>query len=67
MYDYFYGPQANLFNFIRIPVVLFSKEEFKCLSPEAKILYGILLRRMDLSARNGRQAAASAISGRTAR
>ena len=53
MYDYFYGPQADLFNFIRIPVVLFSKEEFKCLSPEAKILYGILLRRMDLSARNG--------------
>ena len=53
MYDYFYGPQADQFNFIRIPAVLFSKEEFKCLSPEAKVLYGILLKRMDLSAKNG--------------
>ena len=53
MYDYFYGPQADQFNFIRIPAVLFSKEEFKCLSSEAKVLYGILLKRMDLSAKNG--------------
>ena len=53
MYDYFYGPQADQFNFIRIPAVLFSKEEFKCISPEAKVLYGILLKRMDLSAKNG--------------
>ena len=53
MHDYFYGPQADQFNFIRIPAVLFSKEEFKCLSAEAKILYGILLKRMDLSAKNG--------------
>ena len=53
MYDYFYGPQADQFNFIRIPAVLFSKEEFKCISPEAKVLNGILLKRMDLSAKNG--------------
>ena len=53
MYDYFYGPQADQFNFIRIPAVLFSKEEFKCLSSEANVLYGILLKRMDLSAKNG--------------
>ena len=53
MYDYFYGPQADQFNFIRIPAVLFSKEEFKGLSSEAKVLYGILLKRMDLSAKNG--------------
>ncbi len=53
VYDYFYGPQSDQFNFIRIPAVLFSKEEFKGLSSEAKILYGILLKRMDLSAKNG--------------
>lgn len=53
MYDYFYGAQADQFSFIRIPTVLFSEEAFKNVSPEAKILYGILLKRMDLSAKNG--------------
>ena len=53
MYDYFYGAQADQFSFIRIPTVLFSKEQFKNISPEAKVLYGILLKRMDLSAKNG--------------
>ena len=53
MYDYFYGAQADQFSFIRIPTVLFSQEQFKSISPEAKVLYGILLKRMDLSAKNG--------------
>ena len=53
MYDYFYGAQSDQFSFIRIPTVLFSEERFKALSAEAKVLYGILLKRMDLSARNG--------------
>ena len=53
MYDYFYGAQSDQFSFIRIPTVLFSEERFKVLSAEAKVLYGILLKRMDLSARNG--------------
>ena len=53
MYDYFYGAQADQFSFIRIPTVLFSQEQFKNISPEAKVLYGILLKRMDLSAKNG--------------
>ena len=53
MYDYFYGAQADQFSFIRVPTVLFSDEHFKNRSAEAKILYGILLKRMDLSARNG--------------
>lgn len=43
MYDYFYGAQADQFSFIRIPTVLFSQEQFKNISPEAKVLYGILL------------------------
>lgn len=53
MYEYFYGPQAEQFSFIRIPSVLFSREEFKNISTDAKVLYGILLKRMDLSAKNG--------------
>ena len=53
MYDYFYGAQADQFSFIRVPTVLFSDEHFKSMSAEAKILYGILLKRMDLSAKNG--------------
>ena len=53
MYDYFYGAQADQFSFIRIPTVLFSQKQFKNISPEAKVLYGILLKRMDLSAKNG--------------
>ena len=52
MYDYFYGAQADQFSFIRIPTVLFSQKQFKNISPEAKVLYGILLKRMDLSAKN---------------
>lgn len=50
--DYFYGQQANQFSFYRIPKILFSDERYAGLSPEAKILYGILLDRMELSARN---------------
>ncbi len=53
MYDYFYGAQSDQFSFIRIPTVLFSQDQFKSISPEAKVLYGILLKRMDLSAKNG--------------
>ena len=53
MYDYFYGAQSDQFSFIRVPTILFSNEQFKNISPEAKVLYGILLKRMDLSAKNG--------------
>ena len=53
MHDYFYGAQADQFAFIRVPAVLFTDDEYKYVSAEAKVLYGILLRRMDLSAKNG--------------
>ena len=53
MYDYFYGQQAELFSFYRVPKVLFTDEKFSTLSSDAKLLYGILLDRMNLSARNG--------------
>ena len=55
MFDYFYGQQAELFSFYRIPKVLFTKESFWNVSTDAKLLYGILLDRMELSARNGWQ------------
>ena len=52
MLDYFYGGQADLFSFYRLPKVLFTDPQFRCISAEAKILYGLLLDRMSLSARN---------------
>ena len=50
--NFFYGQQASQFAFYRIPKILFSDERYSSLSPESKILYGILLDRMELSARN---------------
>ena len=52
MYDYFYGIQAEQFSFYRIPKLLFTHPAFKRMSTEAKTLYGILLDRMNLSAKN---------------
>ena len=51
-YDYFYGIQAEQFSFYRIPKLLFTHPSFKGMSTEAKTLYGILLDRMNLSAKN---------------
>ena len=55
MYDYFYGAEAEQFSFYRIPKVLFTEERFRSVSAEAKVLYGLLLDRMSLSAKNGWQ------------
>ena len=52
-FDYFYGEQAEQFAFYRIPKVLFTNVVFKEVSADAKTLYGILLDRMNLSAKNG--------------
>ena len=52
-FDYFYGQQAELFSFYRVPKVLFTEDCFWNVSTDAKLLYGILLDRMNLSARNG--------------
>lgn len=52
-FDYFYGLQSDQFSFYRIPKVLFTDEQFRTVSTDAKTLYGILLDRMNLSARNG--------------
>ncbi len=52
-YDYFYGQQSEQFSFYRIPKILFSQDKFWNVSTDAKLLYGILLDRMNLSAKNG--------------
>lgn len=51
--DYFYGQAGELFSFYRIPKALFQESRFQNLSTDAKTLYGILLDRMSLSAKNG--------------
>ena len=52
-YDYFYGGQSEAFSFYRIPRQLVTGAEFRSLSTDAKLLYGMMLDRMGLSARNG--------------
>ena len=52
MPNYFYGPQAEQFAFYRIPKALFTDLAYRGISTDAKVLYGLLLDRMSLSARN---------------
>ena len=52
-FDYYYGDESNQFSFYRIPRQLITGEAFKKLSTDAKLLYGLLLDRMGLSAKNG--------------
>lgn len=52
-YEYFYGPESESFSFYRVPRLLVTGEEYRQVSAEAKLLYGMLLDRMGLSARNG--------------
>lgn len=50
---YFYGEGAEQFYFYRIPKAFFSNPLFSGLSTDAKVLYGLMLDRMQLSIRNG--------------
>lgn len=51
--DYFYGGEAEQYSFYRIPKVLFTDQNYSTMTMEARVLYGLLLDRMGLSARNG--------------
>lgn len=51
-FDYYYGAQAEQFNFIRIPKAMIVDPMFEDLSVNAKLLYGVLLDRMNLSMKN---------------
>ena len=52
-FDYFYGDESEQYSFFRIPRLLISGEQFRQVSMEAKLLYGMLLDRMELSWHNG--------------
>ena len=52
-YEYFYGREADKFMFIRIPKLMFELEGIREISLEAKLMYGLLLDRVGLSAENG--------------
>ncbi|BAK47660.1 hypothetical protein CXIVA_16940 [Clostridium sp. SY8519] len=53
-FDYFYGQEdAEQFLFYRIPKTLITGEEFREVSVEAKLLYGLMLDRLSLSMKNG--------------
>lgn len=51
-FPYHYGEEADQYTFYRIPKILFIDPIFNGLSCEAKLLYGLLLDRMQLSIRN---------------
>ena len=49
-YDYFYGKaELESFSYYSLPRVFFEKEKYMDMSIEAKILYSILLDKMNLS------------------
>lgn len=52
-FEYFYGGQSENFSFYRIPRILITGEKYRGLSTDAKLLYGLMLDRMGLSAKNG--------------
>ena len=46
-FDYFYGPEdAEQYQFYRIPKLLITSEQFKDISVEVKLLYGLMLDRL---------------------
>lgn len=51
-FNYYHGKESEQFSFFRIPKVLYTDPIFKDLSSDAKVLYGILLDRMELSMKN---------------
>ena len=52
-HEYYYADEADQFTFYRLPKALFSNNQYKELSGDAKILYGLMLDRMGLSIKNG--------------
>ena len=50
---YHYGNEADQYTFFQIPKTLFSDPVLSRISSEAKVLYGMMLDRLNLSQRNG--------------
>jgi len=51
-FNYYYGAEADQFNFIRVPKAMMKDDAFASLSLASKLLYGLLLDRMNLSMKN---------------
>lgn len=54
-YPYFRGLEADRYSFYRVPKALIKVDLFEKMSGDAKLLYAVLLDRMNLSLKNGRQ------------
>ena len=52
-FSYFYGEESEQFSYFRIPRLLVRSKKFKTPSTDAKLLYGMMLDRMGLSAKHG--------------
>ena len=52
MSDFFRLDEQEQFRFYRLPKALFLEDEYKDLSADAKLLYGVLYDRMELSRLN---------------
>lgn len=53
VFPFHYGNEAESYTFYRVPKILFTETVFDRLSTDAKLLYGLLLDRMQLSLKNG--------------
>ncbi|MZL70354.1 replication initiator protein A [Bittarella massiliensis (ex Durand et al. 2017)] len=53
MNPYFKLSEAESYVFYKVPKALFTEEKYNPVSTDAKMLYGLLLDRMHLSAKNG--------------
>ena len=51
-YDYFVGIQSEQYSFLRIPTLLVTEPKYSRLSNESKVLFGLLLDRMDVAQKN---------------
>ena len=52
-FEYFYRKQSSQYAFYRIPKQLFTERQFDALSIGAKLLYGMMVDRMELSQKSG--------------
>ena len=52
-FDYYYGEESEQYSFLKIPKLFFTDKTYESLSLEAKLLYGLMLDRMALSAKRG--------------
>lgn len=52
-FPYYYWNESQSYAFFRVPKILFTSGVFRNLSTDAKLLFGMLLDRMELSMKNG--------------